>query len=160
MEMFSCALGYKPDFTLEVSVTHLVPQPWELTGVPGTTGVPHNLQKGVISSDPVIFPSPCVTIGHLNGTRGACSGNWIIHQCPGQLNSFSYFINCINTMPIFYNEISDTSSSFTHGNLNCSYLIKGLDPSPMFLMCMDGSGCGSTFLFLGSMRRSQTKNFD
>lgn len=78
----------------------------------------------------------------------------------GQLNSFSYFINCINTMPIFYDEISDTLSSFTHGNLNCSYLIRGLDPFPMFLICMDGSGCGSTFLLLGSIRRSQTKNFD
>lgn len=41
-------------------------------------------------------------------------------------------------MPIVYNEISDTLSSLTHENLNCSYLIWGLNPSLMFLMCMDG----------------------
>lgn len=32
------------DFTLETFVAHLVPQPWELTGV---LGIPHSLQKGV-----------------------------------------------------------------------------------------------------------------
>lgn len=81
MEMFSCALGYKPDFILEESVAHLIPQPWELTGVPGTTGCPTQPSEGcdllgcVISSDCVIFPSPCVTTGHLNGPRCRYSGN-------------------------------------------------------------------------------------
>lgn len=157
MEMFSYALGYKPDFTPEGSVAHLAPQPWELTQP--LQAVPHSLLKSVISSHCVIFPSPFVTTGHLKGTRCPCSGNWTIHQFPGQQNSSSYFVNCTNTMPIVYTEISDTLSSLRCGNLNCSYLIWGLNPSLKFLMCM-GSGCGSTFLFLLSIKRSQTENFD
>lgn len=46
MEMFSCALGYKRDFTLEESVAHLIPQSWELTGAPDSAGCPTQPSEG------------------------------------------------------------------------------------------------------------------
>lgn len=46
MEMFLCAMGYKPDFTLDGSVANLLPQPGELTGVPGTTRCPTHPSEG------------------------------------------------------------------------------------------------------------------
>lgn len=158
--MFSCALGYKPDFTPEGSVARLAPQPRELTGVPATTGCSTQPSKecDLLWLCHISQPS----CHHRAPERHRCpfSGNWTIHQFPGQQNSSSYFVNCTNTMHIVYSEISDTWFVITQvWKPKLQLFNLGTESFPK-VPDVHGSGCGSMFLFLLSIKRPQTENFD